>query len=149
MSTPIIELCIQLLAARLETLLVANGYGSNNGLRTIRGRRAVNRDELPCVTISEGAHRFTASYGTHAVVADVLIESKQLSSDALTDAPIMLADIYRCLTNWNYSATNITGLNIESITPIYPDAGSNVLGVEARISISTRIAKGDPYTQPS
>lgn len=43
-----------LIADRIETITVANGFNTDIGLKVLRGRRRVDGSDVPCVSIIEG-----------------------------------------------------------------------------------------------
>lgn len=47
----------ELLTERLQRITVANGYNTDIGLRVFRGRKKIEDEDAPCVTIIEGDER--------------------------------------------------------------------------------------------
>lgn len=88
------------LSSRLAGITKANGFGTDIGLRVLRGRRTVDDSQVPCSVLIEGEDSIQSDDGTSVKLAQryVLGGYVECDPDAPNDAAhLVLRDIKRAI----------------------------------------------------
>lgn len=154
MADSIREKIAKSLVARLELILVSNGYTIDFGLNVNRAKKSYDELELPAVSLWLNQESAEVLFGNDArlmfvdiELMNVVDENETRSTDVLANN--MIADIQRCLGTYDQVLMDlIEGLRETNTEPIYPDSGSNIISARLTYEIKYVTVRGDPYLQP-
>ena len=102
------------IAALLAGIRTANGYNTDAGIRVYRGRRAVDEDEIPCLTLIEGEDSVIDANDRQVSLAVPYSIEGHTACDAENPndaAHVLIADIKRAI----FSADNRLGGLVKDI----------------------------------
>jgi hypothetical protein len=152
MANTIRELILQDLQVQAAKITVVNGYNTNIGGTTARGRSAFGPGELPAVNIIDKPEEVEKRFGKNACTMEVLIEAivDYGDSNPSVISNQMLGDLIKAFTNTTFKATLTEVDSIQYIrggTDDYPEEKHKTVGAFATFQIKYNTDLGDPYTQ--
>ena len=149
MADSIREQIMASFAARLAAITVANGYQTDIGDNVVRARRSFLEEDLPAISVIDGAETFDRRGGSVLVSVPIEVHVIRNTTTHGSDCNKTLADVYQCVESWDFKTAGlIDSIEYQQGEPEYPEDGSDVLKVVSRFLLKYNLVKGDPYSQP-